>query len=284
MIVATSACAQLTPGFDQRYKATDYTIGSTTWTDSVGTADATTTNAKGFSATTTPNGTAAVANMTSGAVDGDIFTFTRTSELGSRGQLTVQSVIRIDANLDDRSGPYALDQTKGWSGLFAGANANGSHSFRGGNVGNTNANDGGVLGGSGDAVVPAGTWGIFTVIVDASVASPQMTVSFADLATGNTLFSNTAESSEVGLRTLGLSNKGVLFGGEQGHGAADTNGWGGAIADVIVYNTALSNRELAGNQYYFTSTYRSIPEARACALLAGLVCFGALIIRRRYAP
>ncbi|MGJ8638576.1 MAG: LamG-like jellyroll fold domain-containing protein [Opitutaceae bacterium] len=250
--VPVVAAGDLVAGFDQRYIGATYGAGS--WPDSAGTANGTATNAEGFTLTTTPNGAAAVANATSGLTNGNVISFTRTSELGAAGQLTIQSVIRIDDTTDDRSGPYALNQTSGWGGLYAGANADGGNALRGGNVGNTGTN-GTTINGSGGAAVAAGTWGVYTVTIDSTVATPQMTATFTDLNTGVELFTNVVDSGSVGTGTLGFSNDGVLFGGEQGGGASATNGWGGAIADVVVYNSLLTPANLAANFGEFQELY-----------------------------
>ncbi|MGJ8641053.1 MAG: PEP-CTERM sorting domain-containing protein [Opitutaceae bacterium] len=279
VFAATAASAQLATGFDQRYVADDYTIGTATWTADTG-VDATTTAAADFVATLTPNGSAAVSNTNVGG-DNSVFSFTRGSELGSAGQLTVQSVIRIDTSGDNRSGPYALNQTSGWGGLYAGANVDGSNDSRGGNIGNTGTNTTVINGASGSAVT-AGTWGVYTVTVDSTVASPQMTVTFTDLLTGIDLFTDTINNGTIGAGTLGLSNDGVLFGGEQGGGADATNGWGGAIADVVVYNSLLSGAAITSNISEFQDLYQ-VPEPSSYALLAGMFGLAAVMVRRRKA-
>jgi len=272
--LALSTNAAIVAGFDQRYASGDYSGG--VWTDSAGSADATANNAAGFLATTTPNGSAALANVTTGGNDGDVLAFTRGSELGSAGELTVQSVIRIDGTSDNRSGPYALDQTSGWGGLYAGSNADGGNDLRGGNVGNTGSNSS-IINGSGGSAVTVGTWGIYTLTVDAATA--ELTATFTDLATGLDLFTDTITGPTTGAgSTLGFSNAGVLFGGEQGGGASATNGTQIAIADVVVYNSVLSSTDIATNIGEFQTLYQ-IPEPSSFGLLG--LALGAGFLRRK---
>ncbi|MGJ8641051.1 MAG: LamG-like jellyroll fold domain-containing protein [Opitutaceae bacterium] len=261
--------ADLVPGFDQRYASGDYIGG--VWADSGGSADATASDVGAFIATTTPNGAAAIENFTDGAV----MDFDRASALGSAGSATVQTVIRIDASDDDRKGPFALDQANGWSGLYMGANADGSNSIRGGNVGDTGG-AGTSLNTSGGASVAAGTWGVYTLVIDGTQNSnPQLSATFQLLSDLSTVFSvDYTNGDDATAATLGLGTSGVLYGGERGGGASATSGWEGAIADLVVYDSALNQVDLNANLLEFQSLYQE-EEVVETGIAAGLLSYWA---------
>ncbi|MEI6892118.1 MAG: hypothetical protein V5783_08110 [Pontiella sp.] len=243
-------------GFDQRYMAYDYDAISGVWTDSAGSANATAINSIDFTITTnTPNGRPAVVNR--GLVgDGTAMNFTRASAVATNG-FTIQAVIRLDADVapESRRGPFACDEATGWSGLYMGAQAGSSSQIRSGNLGDTQSGDY-VLAGSVVNTLEAGTWGIYTLVVD-PMADDQMVATFDLLSDGSTAFTITAsvpgDTNWVG----GISASGRLFGGDMGGSAdADTDNWMGAIADLVVYDYVLSSDDLATNEEAFQIIYR----------------------------
>jgi hypothetical protein len=277
LLVAGAAQASLVTGASQRYAGSDYNFTSGVW-DDTGTqnADATTTTTAAFTSTTTASGATAVQNSTAGAV----IDFARTAALGSTtGQATIQAVIRMDGNLEDRSGPIGISQDNGWSGLYMGANLDGSNAIRGGNVGNTGSgND--ALNTSGGASVTS-DWGVYTLVVDASQnTGPQLTATFAYLTDLDTdVFTVTYSSANNSTAaTIGLGLEGALFSGE--YNQEPTEGWNGAIADIVIYDSALSSTDLETNKTEFYNTYQ-IPEPATLGLIAAFGG-GLLFVRRRF--
>ncbi|MEI6892119.1 MAG: PEP-CTERM sorting domain-containing protein [Pontiella sp.] len=269
--VAGAASAALVTGFDQRYQADDYNTDTGIWTDSASGWNATATGT--FGTTTTANGSTAVVNTGAGTAMG----FTRGIALGGAGY-TIQAVIRIDdGNTDLRQGPIAMGDG-GWGGVFMGAQteADGNVRLRGGNqAGSSGANvlqiDSTMTG------VTDGMWGVYTLVVDATDGVETMTASFNQLD-GTSLF---METYGVGLTAdVGqIDAVGQLFGGEYGQGDADS--WLGAIADVIIYNSALSTLDLATNEAEFQSLYvAAIPEPATLGLIA--IFGGGMLFIRRY--
>jgi hypothetical protein len=268
LMVAGAASAALVGGYDQRLQADDYNTDTGEWADSVS-ATQNATASGSFGTTTTPGGSTAVVNTGSGTS----MSFTRDNAVAGQGY-TVQAVIRVDAiGTDNRQGPYALGDG-GWSGLYMGASAGGAVNIRGGNQGS----------GGTDALrienqtmdVSAGTWGVYTLIFDAT-ATDTITATFDLLSDGSTAFS-AVEQNGLSTDVSGILNNGLLFAGEVGQ--ADATGWLGAIADVVVYNSALSTADLAQNKTEFYNVYQ-IPEPATLGLL-GFVGVGLLFIRRRF--
>ncbi|MDF7799063.1 PEP-CTERM sorting domain-containing protein [Pontiellaceae bacterium B1224] len=266
MMVGTASAA-LVAGYDQRYQADDYNTGTGVWADSGGSADATAAGI--FGTTTTANGSTAVVNTGTGTN----MTFSRATALGGSG-FTIQAVIRIDAaNTDRRQGPIAMADG-GWGGVFMGARteADGNVNLRGGNQ---DSGSGSVLAiDSTMTGVTAGTWGVYTLIVAAG-DTPTMVASFDRLSDGANLFYGFADvemSSDIG--KIGVD--GQLFGGEYNQDPADN--WLGAIAEVVVYNSALSTTDATANGIEFYDTYQ-IPEPATLGLIAAFG--GGLILVRR---
>jgi hypothetical protein len=278
LLVAGTANAALITGASQRYVAGDF--NGTTWTDT-GSQGADATASGTFNATTV-NGLSIVENSTFGSV----MDFTRTAALGSTtGQATIQAVIRIDGNHSDpssRSGPIGIAQANGWSGLYMGANIDGANAIRGGNVGNTGTKNDALNTSFNGATIEAGTWGVYTLVVDASQnTGPQLTVTFADISDLETdIWSHTYSSvNNNTATTLGLGLNGALFSGEYNQGPAE--GWLGAIADIVIYDSALSTADLATNAAEFNTLYGAIPEPATLGLIAAFGG-GLLFVRRRF--
>ncbi|MDP4896389.1 MAG: PEP-CTERM sorting domain-containing protein [Akkermansiaceae bacterium] len=283
LTLINSASAALVAGFDQRYVGSGFGATSAgTWDDAVGSADAVANIPASFTATTTPNGSDAVANSTAAS----FLNFTRANSLGgTTGMLTIQAVIRIDGTVDDRSGPFALAQTSGWGGLYMGAQTDGVNNIRAGNIGNSGNNTTVLRIDNGGSAVTTGTWGIYTLVVDGTQnTNPQLTASFALLSDLSNVFSLTTSSTALATGTnLGLGTGGVLFGGERGTTDANntTGGWNGAIADLVVYDSALNSSQISANNAEFKTLYQ-VPEPSS-ALLIGLGALGLLMRRRRTA-
>ncbi|MDF7799064.1 hypothetical protein P4C99_06290 [Pontiellaceae bacterium B1224] len=242
-------------GYDQRYNAYDFADG--VWTDSVSVAqNATAVNPFDFSVTNTPNGRPCVVNLGSNG-DGTAMNFTRTSPVATNG-FTIQAVIRIDEDLaqDSRRGPYACDEATGWSGLYMGAQVAGTSQIRAGNLGNSGSGTY-VLAGSANNTLDAGTWGIYTLVVNPASGDNQMVATFDLLEDGSTAFTITGDVPSTTNWVGGISASGRLFGGDMGGGAdAATDNWMGAIADLVVYNRPLDSTELETNEDAFLSLYQ----------------------------
>ena len=236
--------AALTSGIDQRYQGDDFNVGTGVWSDGVGGADATADGA--FGTTTTPNGSTAVIN--SGA--GTQMDFTGGLNLNVTG-FTIQAVIQIADNTDRRQGPFGLDQSAGWGGLYAGARSNGNVESRAGTQ--TAGSNAGLLSASGTPAVAAGTWGILTLALDTSSATSPLSYSFDLLSDGSNVWSFTDVGNGTTDPTDAIGTSGRLFGGETGGAEGDTDDWQGAIADLIIYDSVLTAAELDANKAEFQS-------------------------------
>jgi hypothetical protein len=267
LMVAGAANAALVSGASQRYVGGDF--DGTTWTDT-GTQGANATANGTFNAITV-NGVAAVENTGAGVQ----MDFTRSTSLNGAG-FTIQTVIRIDdGNTDRRQGPVAMADG-GWGGVFMGARteADGNINLR---AGNQDSGSGSVLAIDDTMTgVTGGTWGIYTLLVSGA-DNPSMTATLTSID-GTVLFSATDDngySTDIGK----INAAGGLFCGE--YGQADADSWLGAIADVVVYDSALSAVDLATNAAEFQTLYAAIPEPATMGLV-GVVGAGLLFVRRRF--
>jgi hypothetical protein len=269
MLFAGTAYGDILMGSVQRYQADDYGATSAgVWDDSAGSADATAVGT--FVTTTTPNGSIGIEN----AGAGEQMNFSGAANLN--GGFTIQAVIQIQNNGDRRQGPFGLDQSTGWGGLYMGARSNGNVETRGGTQ--TPGSNAGLLSTNGTPTVAAGTWGILTLIGDVTNTSAQLTYSF-DLEDGTNVWSFTDVGDGSTNSIAGIGTAGRLFGGETGGGEPATDEWLGAIADLVVYDSVLTAAEIANNRSEFNTLYfTSVPEPTTGLILLPL---GAMALSRR---
>jgi len=248
------AHADIVENFDQRYEGANYNNG--VWLDSVSSnQNATAVNESNFTIVNTPNGAQAVANT--GSLDSAVMNFTRNSSLNGAG-FTIQAVIRLDddgsSSTTDggyRQGPFAIAESGGFSGIFMGAYANNTSSLRSGNVNGSSPNS--MLNGTATNTLSVGTWGIYTLVTETG-ENPQMTASFVRLDDLSNAFTITDTTNQTG-NIISLSTSGRLFGGEMGGALSATDNWVGAIADIIVYDSALDTSDINANLIELQNLY-----------------------------
>jgi len=130
--------------------------------------------------------------------------------------------------------------------------------IRGGNVDSARGAPGAFLN---DGAVPntaaVDQFAIYTLVVDPTASAGNVfTATIIDPLTGTVLASTSL--GNPGSAIEGLGNIGALFAGEDGAPGSlfdRSDNFNGAIADLVVYNTALSAAELAQNNAFFTETY-----------------------------
>jgi len=241
----------LVPRFDQRYIGADYDVATGTLPDASGngqtaiaqtdTVGVNATPGGSFSFVTTPSGATALQNLDAFLVDGGVnvgdtgerLQFTRVDQLGGTNGFTIQAVfagVGSSDTPDGSTGVFSLGETDGFSGVFLGGQP-GSVEIRGGNVDNQGNIPGAFLN---DGAVPNaafnGVFAIYTLVVDPTASA------------GNVLTATIVDpASEAVLASTALGDP-------------------GAIAEVVVYNYALSPRELDRNNAYFYGAYFEEPS------------------------
>lgn len=269
----TSANAAIVAGASQRYQANDY--NGTTWTNTGAIGAAANATAVGtFTSISTPGGATAIANT--GA--GEQMNFSDGSSLNSTG-FTIQAVIQIQDNDDNRQSPLGFDQSASWGGIFMGARSNGNLQARAGTQ--TSGSNTGLLSTTStpSPAIAAGTWGILTLAIDTSNLTTPFTYSFNLLSDGSSVFSFTDVGDGTANATAGIGTAGRLFGGETGVAEPTTDAWLGAIADLVIYQSVLTPAQITENNAEFTNLY-AVPEPSTYAL-AGLGLVGLASRRRR---
>jgi len=250
---------QLVAGFDQRYIGSTYNLATGALIDASGNGQTASAVGGNFSFTTTPNGATALQNNDAGGDTGERLQFTRNNVLGGSNGFTIQAVFAGNETPggDGATGVIGLSETAGFSGLFLGGQP-GSIEVRGGNVDNQGNSQGSFLNdGNVNNSAANGQFAIYTVVVDPDASSGNvMTATITDPLTGNVLASTAV--GNPGTAIQGIGNIGALFAGEVGFPGGAFNSqdnFQGAIADVVVYNLALSPAAIAQNNEFFNEAY-----------------------------
>jgi len=294
----TTANADILPGFDQRLEATNFDATTGVLTDSVSATQNATAVGGSFGLTTTPNGAPAIRNIDALGDTGERLEFTRDTVLGGTSGFTIQAVFSGNSvpGGDTAGGIIGLNETAGFSGLFLGASPATDVELRAGNV-NGVGNVAGAFLNQGTADNLANTaavdqFAIYTLVVDPNAAAGQVvTASIDDPLSGANLLSVQFGDPDPALlpggnSIDGIGNIGGFFAGEVGTPNGQFNiqdNFNGALADVVIYNFALDEAQLAANTAYFTEGFfveaAEIPEPSSTLVLAGLL--GSVCLRRR---
>ena len=260
-LALASTSANVVPGYSQRYEAA--TLSGTTLANGEIFADSVDEGADGkaigsFDLTqTTPNGSQAITNTG----EGKSIDFSR--NIAILGAYTIQIVVRVDSgNVDGRQGPIGFAENAGYGGVFAGINADEYSNnravgsiVRGGNLGGIDKP--GMLEAKTTRTFESGTWGIYTIVVDPT-ADNQLTATFDRLSDGSNIFTLTRSLSGNTNDVTSIAITGRLFGGEMGASAADrTDEFRGAIADIVIYDSALDTNDLETNKAAFISLFQT---------------------------
>lgn len=271
----------LVPRFDQRYIGADYDVATGTLPDASGngqtaiaqtdTVGVNATPGGSFSFVTTPSGATALQNLDAFLVDGGVnvgdtgerLQFTRVDQLGGTNGFTIQAVfagVSSSDTPDGSTGVFSLGENDGFSGVFLGGQP-GSVEIRGGNVDNQGNIPGAFLN---DGAVPNaafnGVFAIYTLVVDPTASAGNvLTATIVDPASEAVLASTAL--GDPGTAIEGIGNVGGLFTGSvDGNAFGDQDNFQGAIAEVVVYNYALSPGELDRNNAYFYGAYFEEPS------------------------
>ena len=275
---AASQGQDLVLDFDQRYLGADYDEATGTLPDASGNGQTATaqTDTVGVNATpggsfsfiTTPSGATALQNidvLVDGENVGDTgerLEFTRVNQLGGINGFTIQAVFAGAGSSgipDGSTGVFSLGGNGEFSGVFLGGQP-GSVEIRGGNVDNQGNTPGAFLNDDG---VPNtafnGVFAIYTMVVDPTASAGNvLTATIVDPAQEVVLASTAL--GDPGMSIEGIGNVGGLFTGEvDGNAFGAQDNFQGAIAEVVVYNYALSPEELDQNNTYFYETYFKEP-------------------------
>jgi hypothetical protein len=127
------------------------------------------------------------------------------------------------------------------------------------------------MGGDADPIHPQEGFGNLT-----NPATPFI-LSAVSGATDATIYQNTTAIADNGSALSALDLTGPYVLGEQGQ--AGTEQWNGGLAELLVYNTALTPAQLAQDWAYLDAKYGLVPEPSSCAL-AVIGALGALALRR----